>query len=98
MNDANNRKSFAETLYQELAKSLESEKVVLYGHDDYTKAGFNCNWVKYDVSSPKGISETLKDEKNKKLNIPNPEFHMPIELQLGNHETCNKKSGYIGVR
>jgi hypothetical protein len=100
VNDANNRKSFAETLYKELAETMKSREINIYGHDDFTMAGFNCNWFKHNVDKPYGVSNTITtvDENGKEVKIPNPEFNMPIELQLGNHETCDKKSGYIGVR
>jgi hypothetical protein len=100
VNDANNRKSFAETLYKELAETMKSREVTIYGHDEFTMAGFNCNWFKHNIDKPYGVSNTITtvDENGKEIKIPNPEFNMPIELQLGNHETCDKKSGYIGVR
>ncbi|MBQ9818493.1 MAG: hypothetical protein IJM59_13650 [Proteobacteria bacterium] len=92
--------NFAGSLYENIQDALKSENTAVYGHDDNTMAGYNCSWVQHDYEQPDGKKQEIKipGPDGKMIWTPNPEFHMPRELQLGNHETCDKKSGYIGVR
>ena len=92
--------NFAGALYTNIAKALKSKDVGVYGHDNYTMAGYNCSWVQHDANTPDGRSQykTVKVAEDKEIKIKNPEFNMPRKLQLGNHKTCDRTSGYIGVR
>ena len=98
--NVSNEENFAGALYTNIADALESKDVDVYGYNAKTMAGYNCSWVQHDAKNPDGKSQykTVTGANGKMIKIKNPEFHMPRELQLGNHKTCDPTSGYIGVR
>ena len=78
--------SFAESLTRELARLDSTSKVTVWGHNNYTKAGYNCGWVKHTVDHPEASSVSATGKATDT---------MPLKLQCGSHATCDGKSPIV---
>ncbi len=78
--------SFAESLTREIARLDSTSKVTVWGHNNYTKAGYNCGWVKHTVDHPEASSVSATGKATDT---------MPLKLQCGSHATCDGKSPIV---
>ena len=81
--------SFAESLIREIARIDSSSKVTVWGHNNYTKAGYNCGWVKHTVDHPEAVSTSATGKSTDK---------MPLKLQCGSHKTCDGNSEIVKIK
>ena len=81
--------SFAESLTRELARIDSASQVAVWGHINYTKAGYNCGWVKHTVDHPEATSVSASGNATDK---------MPLKLQCGAHKTCDGNSDIVKVK
>ena len=81
--------SFAETLTREIARIDKSSKVVVWGHNNYTKAGYNCGWVRHTVDQPEGKTASASGKATDR---------MPLKLQCGAHATCDGSSKIVKIK
>ena len=81
--------SFAESLTREIARIDSTSKVTVWGHNNYTKAGYNCGWVKHTVDQPEASSASASGKATDK---------MPLKLQCGSHKTCDGNSEIVKIK
>ena len=81
--------SFAESLTREIARIDSTSKVVVWGHNNYTKAGYNCGWVKHTVDHPEATSVSASGKATDT---------MPLKLQCGSHKTCDGNSEIVKIK
>ena len=81
--------SFAESLTREIARIDSTSQVAVWGHNNYTKAGYNCGWVKHTVESPEATLAPASGKTTDK---------MPLKLQCGSHKTCDGNSEIVKIK
>ena len=82
-------KSFAESLTREIARINSTSKVAVWGHNNYTKAGYNCGWVKHTPDHPEATVVSASGQASDK---------MPLKLQCGSHKTCDGNSDIVNLK
>ncbi len=82
--------SFGTALYKSMTEAFEKKSVSVYGHNNSTKAGYNCGWRLHRKDAETGISASSN------LQDKSKGTKMPHQLQLGSHETCTSGSPIIG--